>query len=305
MTIAPDALPSPHSEPEPVPQPPSAGAGTRNGIPAAPIRLDRWIDPAALFTVVRITVARQNRGIRLVVLAVLFALPIAFAMLIRRYQVPYRPDPVESGLIFGLIFPALVPLAALLLASGMVQDDIEEQTMTYLLIRPIPRWAIYLAKLLGTFVWCVRRAPRSSRSATLLAIYWGDDRLWGSAIRERAPIVVALLALSLSAYAAIFGGLSLWVRRSLVFGAIYIVVFEGVLGSIDFVIREATVIYYIRVLAVRWLDLSGADWSIDPSTAVSASTCVIVLLGVTAAFAALGAITFATREFRVKTPEGN
>ncbi len=108
---------------------------------------------------VRITVARQNRGIRLVVLALLFALPIAFAMLIRRYQVPYRPDPVESGLLFGLIFPVLVPLAALLLASGMVQDDIEEQTMTYLLIRPMPRWAIYLAKLVGTIVssWCARR----------------------------------------------------------------------------------------------------------------------------------------------------
>ena len=124
-------------------------------------------------------------------------------------------------------------------------------------------------------------------------------------IRERAPIVCALLALSLSAYAAIFGGLSLWVRRTLAFGAIYIVVVEGILGGIDFVIREATVIYYVRVLAVRWLDLSGVDWSIDPLTAVSASTCVIVLLGITAAFAALGAITFATREFRLKTPEGN
>jgi ABC-2 type transport system permease protein len=303
MTTAHAPLPSPHPGSEPVPQPPGAGAGPER-IPAAPIRLDRWIDPAALFTVVRITVARQNRGIRLVVLAVLFALPIAFAMLIRHYQVPYRPDRVESGLLFGLIFPVLVPLAALLLASGMVQDDVEEQTMTYLLIRPIPRWAIYLAKLVGTIVSSWARAAIFT-VGTLLAVFWGDDRLWGSVIRERAPIVCALLALGLSAYAAMFGGLSLWVRRTLAFGAIYIVVVEGILGGIDFVIREATVIYYVRVLAVRWLDLSGVDWSIDPSTSVSASTCVIVLLGINAAFAALGAITFATREFRLKTPEGN
>jgi hypothetical protein len=65
------------------------------------------------------------------------------------------------------------------------------------------------------------------------------------------------------------------------------------------------VIYYIRVLSVRWLDLSGADWSIDPATAPAASTCLIVLLTVTAVFAALGALTFGMREFRVKTPEGN
>jgi ABC-2 type transport system permease protein len=301
MTIAPAPAPSPR--PGHGPHPSDAGAGP-DGSPADPIRLPRGVDPAALFTVVRITVARQNRGVRLVVLAVLFALPIAFAVLIRRYQVPYRPEPVESGLLFGLIFPVLVPLSALLLASGMVQDEIEEQTITYLLIRPIPRWAIYLAKLAGTILSSWVRAAIFT-VGTLVAVYWGEERLWGPVIRERIPIVCALLALSLSAYAAIFGGLSLWVRRTLVFGAIYIVIFEGIIATIDFVIREATVIYYIRVLAVRWLELSGADWSIDPSTAVSASTCVIVLLSVTAVFAALGAITFGMREFRVKTPEGN
>ncbi len=164
----------------------------------------------------------------------LFALPIAFAVLIRHYQVPYRPDPVESGLLFGMIFPAMVPLAALLLATGMVQDDVEEQTMTYLLIRPIPRWAIYLAKLLGTIVSSWVRAAIFTLGM-LVVIYWGDGRLFGTVLRERAVIIAALLALALSAYSAIFGALSLLVRRALVFGAIYIVAFEGIFGSIDFV----------------------------------------------------------------------
>jgi ABC-2 type transport system permease protein len=186
----------------------------------------------------------------------------------------------------------------------MVQDDVEEQTLTYLLIRPIPRWAIYLAKLAGTIVSSWLRAAIFTLG-TLVVIFWGDQRLWGTVLRERAVIVGALLALALSAYSSIFGALSLWVRRALVFGAIYIVAFEGVFGNIDFVIREATVIYHIRVLAVRWLDINGAEWSIDPATAASATTSLLVLLGVTAAFAVIGAITFAMREFRVKTPEGN
>ncbi len=288
-----------------VPPPPEPVAGLDEFAPAPiPIRLPRGIDPAALFTVVRITIARQNRGLRLLAMVAMFALPIAFALLIRRFLPAYRPAPVESGLVFGLIFTALVPLAALLLASGMVQDDVEEQTLTYLLIRPIPRWGIYLAKLLGTVLVSWARAVVFT-AATLVAIDWGDEHLIGAILRERAVIVAGLLALALSAYSAIFGALSLWVRRSLVIGAIYIVAFEGICGSIDFVIREATVIYYIRVLAVRWLDIPGADWSIDPATAVSASTCMLVLLGIAAAFAALGAATFATREFRVKTPAGN
>jgi ABC-2 type transport system permease protein len=303
MTIAP--TPVPPSAPEPASDTSAAGAGTDEFTAAPmPIRLPRGVAPSALLTVVRITIARQNRGIRLVVLAVLFALPIVVATLIRRYQVPYRPDPVESGLLFGMIFPALVPVAALLLATGMVQDDIEEQTMTYLLIRPIPRWAIYLSKLLGTIISSWLRAAIFTLG-TLVVIYWGDQRLLGPVLRERAVIVGALLALALSAYSAIFGVLGLWTRRALVFGAIYIVAFEGLFGSIDFVVREGTVIYHIRVLAVRWLEINGAEWSIDPATAASATTSLLVLLGIAAAFAAIGAITFAMREFRVKTPEGN
>ncbi len=269
-----------------------------------PAQLPIGLDPSALLMVVRIAVARQGRGVRRWVLAGVFALPIAFAILIRQFRPNIEAAPLEDGLILGLIFPALVPLAALLLASGMVQDDVEEQTLTYLLVRPIARWAIYLAKLVGTAIVAWGRSAIFT-AATLGAIYWGDSGLVGSVLRERVLIYVAMLALATAAYASIFGALSLILRRALVVGAIYVVVVEGFLGAIDFVIREATVIYYIRVLAVRWLGVAGEDWSIDPDTAVSASTCVIVLLAIAGSFAAIGAAIFAGREFRLKTPEGN
>jgi ABC-2 type transport system permease protein len=308
-TIAPTPAPSPHPEPaHAVASPAGIAAGTVEGVRhpagAIPVPLSHRVSFWAILTVVRITVARQGRGIRLLILAVLFSLPIAIAVLTRQFQSPYDPDSIEGALIFGLIFQALLPVSALLFASGMVQDDIEEQTLTYFLIRPIPRWTIYLAKLLGTFVVTAIRAVIFTL-ATLVAIYWGEDGLIRPVLTERAPIIVALVALSLSAYVAIFGGLSLWVRRSLVVGAAYIVIFEGVFSNIDFVIREATVMYHIRVLAVRWLDLPGVDWSIDLSTAPAASTCLIVLLTVSALFAAFAALTFGMREFRVKTPEGS
>lgn len=301
-TIVPTPSPSPH--PDPAQAVASPDEIVRNPIEGVPMPLSHRVSLSAIWTVVRITVARQGRGIRLLILAVLFSLPIVIAVLTRRFQDPYQPESAEGALILGLIFQALLPVSALLFASGMVQDDIEEQTLTYFLIRPIPRWAIYLAKLLGTFVVTAMRALVFT-IATLVTIYWGEDGLIKPVLTERAPIIVALVALSLSAYVAIFGGLSLWVRRTLVFGAIYIVVFEGVFANIDFVIREATVMYHVRVLAVRWLDMPGADWSIDLSTAPAASTCLIVLLTVSTVFAAFGALTFGMREFRVKTPEGS
>jgi ABC-2 type transport system permease protein len=255
-------------------------------------------------TVVRITAARQARGRRLLVIAVLFALPIVVAILARHSAGSYRPEQVESVVVFGLIFQALLPLTALLFASGMVQDEVEEQTLTYLLIRPIPRWAIYLAKLVGTFLVTALRALVFT-IATLATIHWGEEGLFTSAMLERSAGIAGILALGLFAYVAIFGGLSLWVRRTLAVGAIYIMFFEGVISNIEFAIRQATIMYHIRVLSVRWLGLPGGDWSIDPETAPAASTSLIVLLTVSAVFALLGALTFSLREFRVKTPEGN
>ncbi len=295
---------SPQTQQASEPARPEAGADLQSLTAATPIPLSRRIDLAAIWTVVRITVARQSRGRRLLVIAMLFTLPIVIAIVGRRYDVNYMADEVENVLIFGMIFQALVPLSALLFASGMVQDDLEEQTLTYLLIRPIPRWAIYLAKLLATFLVAFIRAVLFT-TATLIVIHWDDPDLWKSVLLGRAPLITALLALCLSAYVAIFGGLSLWVRRTLVIGAIYIVVFEGVLANIDFVVRNVTIMYYIRVLSVRWLDLPGADWSIDLATAPTVATCLITLLTATSVIALASAWTFGTREFRVKTPEGS
>ena len=44
---------------------------------------------------------------------------------------------------------ALAPLAALLYSAGIIQDEVEDQTLTYLLLRPLPRWALYLGQVAG------------------------------------------------------------------------------------------------------------------------------------------------------------
>jgi len=94
---------------------------------ARPLPLSHRIDVAAIWTVVRITIARQSRGRRLLVIAVLFTLPILIAVLGRRYDPDYKADEVENVLIFGMIFQALVPLTALVFASGMVRTTLRNR----------------------------------------------------------------------------------------------------------------------------------------------------------------------------------
>ena len=269
-----------------------------------PVRLARRVPFSALVALLNITAARQVRGRRLLILCVLFALPILFAVLAHRFEDPYRLEDVEAVLIFGLIPNAFLPLAALLFSSGMVQDDVEEQTLTYLLIRPIPRWLIYLVKVAGTWL-VISLLNALFTTAALMAVYWGTGELAPDALFQRAGILAAILSLSLFAYTALFGGLSLLTRRSLVLGVLYIIVFEGVVANIDFMIRHVTVMYYARTLCVRWLNLRVGDWAIDPATAPSATTCLLTLIGTGSVLALLGAWLFSVREFRVKTPEGS
>ncbi len=269
-----------------------------------PVPLSRRVPFSALVSLLNITASRQLRGRRLLILCVLFAVPILFAVLAHRFQDPYQLDDVEAVVIFGLIPNAFLPLAALLFSSGMVQDDVEEQTLTYLLIRPIPRWLIYLVKLAGTWL-VISLLNAVFTTASLAAVYWGTGALAPGALLQRAGILAVILSLSLYAYTAFFGGLSLLTRRSLIVGVAYIIVFEGVVANIDFMIRHVTVMYYVRTLCVRWLNLRVSDWGMDLEKAPGVATCLLTLISVGSVLALLGAWLFSVREFRVKTPEGS
>lgn len=267
------------------------------------IRLSRGVSPSALATLFRMTVERLARGRRLVVLVVLFALPAGIALLARKYNPDYDARQIEEALIFYMIPHALVPLTALLFASGLIQDEVEEQTLTYLLMRPLPRWSIYLVKLLALLV-VAGVVTAVFTTAAYAAIHWGDPELWTTIVPGRAPKVAALLCLALVAYSSVFGLISLYLRRILGFGVAYIIVFEGVFANIDFLVRKLTVMWHFRVLAEHWLDLRIDSWSLDLADSPTPSETVMRLAGASALAIALAAGTFSIREFRVKTPEG-
>ena len=106
-------------------------------------------------------------------------------------------------------------------------------------------------------------------------------------------------------YCALFGAAGLATRRALIAGVAYIVLFEGVLASLDTVARRLTVMYYFRVLILRWLEPADAQpWKVDLATAPSNQSCVLTLVIAGLVLTVAAAALFAVREFRMKTPEG-
>jgi ABC-2 type transport system permease protein len=266
---------------------------------------------AALRELFWLSLRQHTHGRRLFVLVLLLALPCALAILLRSLSQPAPAEILEFTLVFGLIPHALAPLTALLYAAGLIQDEVEGQTLTYLLLRPLPKWTVYLTKWLATILVCVCLIDFFA-FALYMAIYWGTPGLWSEIVPGRALQTLAALALAQLGYASLFGCLGLLTRRSLIVGVAYIVLLEGVVANVEFVGRALTIVYYFRVLILRWLDLPDLlqrqwlrAWQLDLAKIPDALSCVETVAVASLAITIFSALWFSASEFAVKTPESS
>jgi ABC-2 type transport system permease protein len=296
---------------------PLARPSARNETPTRPAG---GISLAVLWTLYVLTLRQYLHGKRWMVVAGLFFLPAGLAVLIRFLDPAVPSIILEFLFAFMLIPQGLLPLLALLYASGMIQDEQEEQTITYLLIRPLPRSALYVVKLLATLSTTVLLTALFT-AITYAAIYLGKPESV-EAILRRCAQAAGIHGLAVATYCCLFGFLSLITKRTLIVGILYSVIFEGLLANLPFGIRLLTVIYYTRLLAYRTLpfiethqggstNIAAEAWQLniraDPDLLdhPTQSTCVIVLLSACAVATVLSAVICSQREFHVKTPEGN
>jgi ABC-2 type transport system permease protein len=275
----------------------------------------------SFWTVYALTLRQHLHGKRWMVIAGMCALCAGLVILVRATAPDVPPLMLEFVFAFMFIPQAILPLVALIYASGIVRDEQEEQTMTYLLIRPIPKWALYALKLFATLTSTVALVVALT-FLTYAAVYVGNETSFKD-VAYRALQAASIHSLAVVAYCCLFGLISLLTTRTLVVGILYTALFEGAMANMPFSIRLATVIYYTRLIAYRSMqflvplpgnssrteDLAAVTWQFDvkndpglldhPQT----RTCLIVLLGASAACTLIAAILFSVREFHVKTPE--
>jgi ABC-2 type transport system permease protein len=271
------------------------------------------------WTLYVLTLRQHLHGRRWMAVAILFLVPVGLAILIRATTVNTPSVLLEFVLSWMLIPQALLPLVALLYASGIIQDEQEEQTITYLLVRPISKWMLYVVKMFATWTTTVVLAMILS-TLTFAAIYVGADVDLAMA-SLRCVKAAAILSLAAIAYCSLFGFMSLLTRRTLIVGIVYTAVVEGLLANLPLSLRWGTVIYYTRLMAYRTLDfvvewrhggqndVAAEAWQLyaqtDPTLAEhpQISTCLLVLLTASLICTALAAWLCSCREFHVKTPE--
>ena len=130
----------------------------------------------------------------------------------------------------------LTPVVSLVFGSGSLGDLVDDRSLVYLWLPPVPRWVIALGAWLATLIACFPFAVVTS-AITALATGGGSDLLIGT-------IWSSLLALV--AYSGLFTALGLRFRRALVWGFAYLLIWENFVAQAGNGTARLSILSYAR-----------------------------------------------------------
>lgn len=212
----------------------------------------------------------QTTRARVAMLTVLGLLGIVVAIPLRGAD-----DRLEAGAhfidAFGLTLVA--PITALVFAAAALGDFIDDGTMVYLWLRPVPRFQLALAAAAAslTVVLPLVVVPLTVAAAVTGA---GGDLVAATAVAGTVSVV---------AYTAVFVTLGIRVRRALLWGLLYIFVWEGFVARLAGTASRLSISTYGRSFLS---EISGFELRLADQTAV---VSVLVPLAVAAASLAYAA----------------
>jgi len=216
--------------------------------------------PTLIATAIRIfelSLGQMLWSRRSVFLALVAAVPVALAGLIRfaafaepRALPQINGERLDGAVLFGLMIWLLyvrfiVPVLGMFYGTSLIADEVDDKTITYLFVRPIPRGAVLVGKYLAYFV-CTALLILPS----VVLVYFLLVPI-GSSIGRSFPSLVVDLGV-LAAGIASYGGLFAWVgarlKRPLVIGLVFVFGWEPGMLLFPGYLKRATIAYYLQGL---------------------------------------------------------
>ena len=172
-------------------------------------------------------------------------------------------------LISGLGFAVIIPVVALVFGGAAIGDLREDKTLVYIWLRPMNRWPVVVGAFLAALTLAT---PITMIPLVAAAILTGTGG-------EVVAATIIAGAVALIAYCAIFTLLGVWLKRFIVWGLAYILIWEGFIalggtGVARFAIRK-----YTRSILVdrTGVDLDLADFSLTTGIVVPLVVAVAAL----------------------------
>jgi ABC-2 type transport system permease protein len=204
---------------------------------------------------------------RSVFLAVLLGGPVMLAVVLRvvssMVSSGFRVNGAEAAgaSIFGMMIWLLyirfiVPVLGVFYGTALIADEVEDKTITYLFTRPVPRSAVLFGKYFAYLACTVLLVLPSVMLVFFLVVPTG-----GSGIAEAFPALLedlAMLAIGLAAYGAVFALVGARMKRPLIAGLVFAFGWEPLVLLFPGYLRRFTVAYYLQGLVTHQMPQDSA-----------------------------------------------
>jgi ABC-2 type transport system permease protein len=194
--------------------------------------------PHATRTVWKVLVRSIATRLRVAGLSLLGVGAIVLGISVRLANPFDRPNAAWS-LVDSYGLSLLVPVVSLVFASAALGDVAEDGTLVYLWLRPYPRWQLAVAAFAASVTVVV---PVAVLPLVIAAALTGEGgRLVAAAAAGGVLMTVA--------YAAVFCGLGLRVRRALAWGLAYLLIWEQAVARVSHGAARASLFVNTRSVA--------------------------------------------------------
>jgi hypothetical protein len=191
--------------------------------------------------------------------------------------------------VFSLFTTFLLPIWSVSFATEGLGREREAQNLLWVLTRPIPRPAIFLAKYVALLPWCLALnfggfvlicLAAGAHGRRALEVYW-PAVFWGTL-----------------AFSALFHLLSALFRRAAVVALLYAFFLETIMGNMPGQFKRLSISFYTRCLMFD----RAHDYGLYPERPawylpVDGATAWLVLAAVTILSLIIGAIVFTRNEY--------
>lgn len=194
---------------------------------------------------------------RTVFLVLVVGGPVLIAVILRVVDALDLPAMRVNGVrlggpsIFGLMIWFLflrfiVPILGVFYGTALIADEVEDKTITYLFTRPIPRSAVLLGKFLAYLASTALIVLPS-----VMLVYFLLVPIGGGSIAATFPDLVrdlALLAVGLAVYGALFAAVGAWLKRPVLAGLFFALGWENFAMALPGYLKRFTIAFYTQGL---------------------------------------------------------
>jgi ABC-2 type transport system permease protein len=182
----------------------------------------------------------------------------------------------------------VVPICALAFGTASIGGDREDRTLVFLLVRPIPRWLILLAKFSATLPLVL---------GLVLGSYWLYCRLAGAVGQVAFDLYLPAITYMTLAYVCLFHLFAVSFRHATIIALVYALFMETLIGNLPGIVKRVAVNYYGRSLLYAAGESDGARMP-EGFQPLSLEVATWALAGIALGGLILACVVFSRREYR-------